>query len=256
MQSKMVLDLEKAAQAVAQAGASHADVVATGVVAQLVPQLQPGEAMPDVALLLRLMARNLSASAEAVKRADAANEAELADDPAARDGRDGLAATVQTSLVTIRGTVVGVYGADAATRLGFEGDTPSDPVLLASLGAEVAKNLPQLASRRPLLPGVNADPVMLGAGLADAAGKLAQANAAVGRERREAEQTFVTKHAEIRRHGVVFAGNAGSIEGLARLGGQSELARRVRPSPSRPGLTDEEVRDPEAAPASPVPVAG
>ena len=250
MQSKQVLDSGKSAETVAQSAETHAPVIAKGVTSVLAPYLKPGEKMPDVDFLLTLHARAIRGSFQLVATADAANEAELADDPSQRAERDALAATLYARLTGLRGALASTFGDEAATLIGFDGPTTQDPVALAALGVEVAKRLPKLASKKPVLEGVTISLDTLGRGLAEQAGKLDAANKATGREKKEAEQTLVAKQREVARHGRLFRGSASSIEGLARLAGEDDLADRVRPSPTRAGVTES---DPEPTPSPATP---
>ena len=59
----------------------------------------------------------------------------------------------------------------------------------------------------------------------------------VAREAREAEATLVAKHRALDDHDRTFGDVATLVSALLRMGGEVELAARVRPSARRPGQT-------------------
>lgn len=76
--------------------------------------------------------------------------------------------------------------------------------------------------------------------LADASGDFEALDAAVAdvtREAREAQVTQAAKVSAIAAHDTLFASVANVAEGLLTLVGENDLARRVRPSARRPGVT-------------------
>lgn len=94
MPSKLVTDRQKSADAVCMAAEVHADRVQAAVATLLSPHLDEskGEALPDVATLMRLLSRALRASKEGMIAADEAHEAQTtqAAKKGAMEGYDGL----------------------------------------------------------------------------------------------------------------------------------------------------------------------
>ena len=81
---------------------------------------------------------------------------------------------------------------------------------------------------------------------------LTSALADVAREAREAEATLVAKNRALAEHDRTFGDVATLVSAVLRMGGETELAARVRPSPRRPGQTVE-LAEGEAQPPAPEP---
>jgi uncharacterized protein (DUF2267 family) len=204
--------------------------------------------------LLQAFVARLQLAAAEVEAADHANLAELLDDDPVRAQRD--AATEQTCgvLLSLRDTVTAAYGEPAAAQLGLDSRIPSDPVQVQSLGSMALK---QLATWVPpgscLLEGYTFKPETWTAKLAAPVAALTEALTAVAREKREADATLVAKNRAIEQSDRMFTLTASVLSALLEAAGESELARRVRPSRRRAGQTVEAAEETsEEKPAEPL----
>ena len=87
-----------------------------------------------VGLLLRLVGRLIATENEALVRADAAHERELADDAAPRKARDEAVEKVRRILVDLRAAVETTCGMAGLPRLHLLEAVPTDPSVLATIG--------------------------------------------------------------------------------------------------------------------------
>lgn len=232
MPSKMVITKLRSSRVVVQAARVHGPELAPRIAARLP---EGSEAAAGVAPLFSALADLLEGTATAMDEADGAHEDELGDDDAPRLQRDESTETLVLALVDLRRTVELVYGAAAAKELGFSGETPREPTMVASFTARVLDRLPTLADRTPRMPGMTLDLPAIAAPIAAAHEQLHAALQTVAVEAREAEQTLLAKQAAIADYDAAFGSVARVLEGMFSLAGAKELARRVRPSVRRAG---------------------
>jgi hypothetical protein len=257
MPSKQVVDRQKSAQAVIAAGESNASLIADELQQLLAPHLRKTEKLPDVDLLIDLVARYLATSTDSMIAADENNLRELADDAIARDARDQAADALYASIGDLREWLTALFGTAALRALGFSGPTPQDPVAMARFAGEIISALGSSKLPKPKRPGIKWDPESTVAELKAAREALEKHLGAVAREVREAQGTLVAKNAAIAEYDERFARAAGFYAGLFRLAGQADLADRVRPSPRRAGQiedADEPLSGPRAS--TPPPLVG
>lgn len=240
MNSKMVSDRIKSARAVEGSVRENADAIAARVSARLRPYLERGEAMPDVALFLRLLGRHTGGRAEAMKRADDAHESELADDTGPRRARDRHADATRAIYSDVRGTLGSVYGEEALALLRLAEPASSDPLVLAEQGqaARTALLDTALVLPPPRVKGATIQRADLAEQLSAAVVPLAASLTDVEREKKEADATLSRKNAEIDEHDEAFEGNVGVIAAVYRAVGEEVLAGKLRISPRRPGQLD------------------
>lgn len=253
MPSKLITDRQKSAESVIAVAEAHTVATAKGIELRLKPFLKKGEAVPDIETLMHLCARALEAAKDRMVEADAAHEAELGDDAAVRDARDAASNGLYTRLVELREVLIGVYGSDIAGKV-FNGSTPEDAVVLERYAGEVADRLGKIKLPAPRVKGAKLDPGEIADGLGEQRGELKKQLKAVQREIREAQATLAAKNAELVAYDEGFASIATIFTGLLRLGGQRDLAAKVKPSMRRPGQTAEaagDVAEPAAAPSGP-----
>ncbi len=237
MPSKQVVDRQKSATAVGAAADTHGPKVAAAVSEVVASYLQEGEVMPDVALLLVLAKRLLDDRTASMVAADEAHAAELGDDAPARDAREETSHALRDLLVTARPLLAGVYGPGAPAAVGLVGSLPDDPAMLARKAGEVATALGAADLGEPRSSYVSLDPTALADDLAIGAAAVDAALKKVAAEVREAETTLTAKHGAIDGYDGAFADVAWALNGVFRLGGERELAERIRPSVRRPGRT-------------------
>lgn len=188
------------------------------------------------------MAR-LKGDTEAMIQADDANLNETSDDSRLVTERDEKSANVNAHLVDIREASETVYGPDFTRELGFEDDTPRDPVAVQSLGALVLRNLGSATPPKPVKVGLSMDLGAWKKPLSAGLQSLAQAIQAVSDDKRDADQTLVDKREAMGRYDRTFSITANLISHMLRAAGEVELATRVRPSTRKPGQTIEDSKE-------------
>lgn len=265
MASKLVIGREKSSRAVAASAETHADEVAKGFAAELSPYLKSGEKLPDVALLVRLVARRLAADTAALVAADDAHERELADDAAPREARDEAAARLRAVLVDARAAVDAAFGPAGLRNLRLDGAVPDDPTVLATTGERVAGALRDAGIKlpKPRRAAMKLDRAALASEIEAELPALKKALAKVATEEREKETTLRAKQSAMRKSDRSFGQGASLLSASFAFAGLEDLAAKVRPSGRRPGRTaaeDEEAPLPEVAPpptaATPAPLEG
>ncbi len=231
MASKMVTDRQKSAEAVAALSQAQSTLLSE----VLTQRLRVDGSLTVQQLLDRLLQSILDARNEMVDR-DTVHEAELADDPAARDARDQAARSLASLLVELREIVIGLYGQQIAATV-FSSAVPSDPVALERFADAVAAQLQRVSLGTSRVAGAAIDTSSVAQQLQDQRQVLNERLSDVAREVREAQTTLVAKNAAIADYDRTFTGIATIFEGLFILADQKELAARVRPSRRRPGQT-------------------
>lgn len=239
MPSKQVTDRNRSSNAVIAAARAHGSLIETKLDSTLQPYAKKGEKVPAVGLLCELLARALEERAEAMVEADNAHEAELDDDDAPRLARDASSDKLYSRTVDVGDIVVGLYGRGQLKPLGLDGTTPRDANQLLQYTKTIAKNLGSVTLPKPRVKGSGMNAAEAAEELEELRDVLTSHLKDVAREEREAEQTFVKKHAAIGEYDSTFSSVASLISTLLEVAGESELASRVRPSKRRPGQTAE-----------------
>lgn len=247
---KQVADREKSDRDVLAAFSTHGGKAANAADARLRPHLEEGEAMPDIALVVKLVERSLAAASRTMSAADRVHTAELGDDAPKRDARDNAGAAVVAVVTTIRMALTGRFGADFGGKLGDVGAAPRTVSDISNWGWKVLDALKVLEIPPVDLARDDSDEV--GTFSKDDAVKklerrlnaLDQAATDVAVEEREAEATLVTKNDAIAKHDDAFGFAAAFLETLLEGAGERELAAKVTPSTRRPGQTVVNANDP------------
>lgn len=159
MASKMITDRQKGAEAVAAIVEAQGKTLAEALGKSLDGSPQ------EVLSLMGQLRGALLASRDAMVAADAEHEREMADDPSAREERDGAAVALTTKLVELREVVTGLYGGAVARQL-MPSATPEDPVVLTRFAGEVAEQLVTASLPAPRVAGAALDLQQLAGDLA------------------------------------------------------------------------------------------
>ncbi len=231
MASKMVTDRRKSAESVAAISEAQ-----SGALADKLSEQFGFEQEFTLATFVDTLAQVLLRARTNMVDKDDAHQAELADDPKARDARDEATRDLAATLISLRDIVTGVYGQDTASRV-FTEQTPSDAVALQGFTANVIRHFQEDKLGTPRIQGASFDAAASAQQLQQQVDALAERLQNVAREVRETEATLVTKNSAINAYDRTFTGIAKVFEGLFTLAGETELAARVRPSRRRPGQT-------------------
>jgi len=252
MPSKLVTDRQKSAAAVIAAARTHGPRAASTVASTLSPLLAKSEKHPDLALLVELSARTLETAITKLVQADTAHEAELSDDAGPRTRRDELATKLYDDLIELKEIATGLLGSPALALLRLEGTTPRDPVVLVRHAEGVVQALETAKLPKSRVRGAAFHAKDWSERLTEHTEALSSALGDVAREAREAEGTLVAKNRALAEHDRTFGDVATLVSAVLRMGGDTELAARVRPSSRRPGQTVE-LAEGDAQPPAPEP---
>jgi len=241
MASKIVLDRQHASRAVASAAYTYSADAASRVKETLSRYAKPGEQVPDIQLLVRLVGRMIASENEALARADAAHETELADDTEPRKLRDDSAEKVRRILADLRMAVETACGTAGLPRLLLAEAIPHDPLALAVLARSVLAHLRDESIKLPAprRRGLSLDRSAFAEELAADLPTLDNALAAVAREAREAEVTLRAKRLALETNDRAFGRGAAFLSATFALAGIDDVATKIKPSASQPGQTCE-----------------
>lgn len=245
MTSKAVVDRQRAARTVASAAYTYSADAATRVKETLSRYAKPGEQVPDIQLLLRLVGRMIASENEALTRADAAHEVELADDTEPRQQRDDAAENIRRIVSDLRTAIETTYGAAGLPRLHLGDAIPQDPSALAMFARTVLVDLRDEAVKLPAARrrGLSLDREAFAEELAAELPILDKALAAVAREAREAEATSRTRRLSMEANDRAFARGATFLSAAFTLAGLDDLAAKTKPSAMHPGQTHDVAMD-------------
>jgi hypothetical protein len=249
MPSKIVSDKQKSALALIQFGRTNAELVAAAIIKTQGPSLPAGTDIAKYKEHLMILMTSSSTLLEGkIKQAVDADEAlivEQADDLEPRRRRDEAGAQLREALVSLRGTLEGVYGYQIARELGFSSDTPQDPVVIARFAGEVLKVIGKRQAEETLpapKEGISFNPQSALSRITLLRSALDGHLGTVEAERRELQQALSKKNEALAEYDEAFARVANLFVGLCLLAGEKELAQKVRPSGRNPGqlATEEE----------------
>lgn len=249
MRTKQVVDRQKEAQAVVAAGRTHQGELAARISERLTPVLKRGEKLPDFALVVELLSRDLEQATTELVKADDSYQRELSDDEAPRRERDAALAALADALVELREVLTGIYGAAVLKDAGFSQVTPRDPVLLVRFAGQVQRGLSEISLPAPRIKGAQLDVKATVADLGQRCVRLNSAVAAVTRETREAQAALSLRNEAQEHFDRGYTEVSTVLAGLLRLAGQADLADRLRPSSIR------RAEEPEQPIPTPGPVA-
>lgn len=235
--AKQVTDRQGSTETVASAAETHAARAGEAFAASFADCLEGKEKMPDVPLLLTLVARKMRRLNAALVSASDAHDAELADDAAPREARDEAAARLTAEVVDIRGVVESAYGPAMLRSLGLDGKTEVEPKAILAKSRKLASALsdPKRKWPKPRRKGLKVDPSEWAGDLETYNAKLEQALKDVMRETREAQAALDTKDRAMDANDDAFQRIARFVSALFFLVGDDTLATKVRPSARRPG---------------------
>ena len=232
--SKMVIDRQKSATKVVAAARTHKAKAGAGMGGFL------GEEYGSSAVkLMDASADKLENATGTMVAADEAHIAELDDDAAFRAARDEAAGDIRTTCMDLRDLTTTMFGVEYCKAIGYEGDTPEDPIMLHRLAVRIMERIEKVEPPKHKFEGMTFDPKPWKNRLQAPTNKLGNALERTAIEDREAEQTLTAKNEAIAAYDEVFSKTATLVSALLRIAGEEELAQRVRPVKSRPGRISE-----------------
>jgi hypothetical protein len=239
MASKAVIDRQRAARTVASAAYTYSADAASRVKETLTRYAKPGETVPDLQLLIRLVGRMITSENEVLTKADAAHELELADDTEPRKQRDDSAEKIRRTLADLRTAVETTCGAAGLPRLHLADTIPQDPSALAVLARSVLSTLKDESIKLPAArrKGLSLDRLAFAEEVAADLPTLDKALAVVAREAREAEATLRAKRMALDANDRAFTRGAAFLSATFTLAGLDDIANKTKPSVLQPGQT-------------------
>ena len=240
MASKSTLRRQKSAGKVAASGRTHKKLMS-----EAMGGIFGEEIIKPVDTVVDMTADHLESKSDAMVKADDAHLEELRDDTTARDGRDEDVDAAHDEVVTNRAQLTTIMGDKYVARLGFEGDTPEEPLELARVVGAVVTNLTKIPAPEPLIEDYTFNPSKWAAKISKTLGKLEGAVAEVNKEVREAEATLSAKNDAIEDYDRAFSVTANLFSALLDAAGKKDLAKKVRPSTRRAGQTVEDAAKPD-----------
>lgn len=231
---------EAAAETVAAAAEVHADRVSQAFKDRFQKFAPKKQAVPDMGVVLHILAGALRAAATDLVQKSEAHDAELSDDAAPREARDSATAELVQVMVNIRGTTETVYGRAGLKALGIDGRTPTDSKAIQEHARKFVKQLKDPGLKLPKAQdGVTIDTGVWLAKVSKPLPVLTQARKDVAREEREAEITGNAKTKAMDSFDEMFGVVATFTSSMLDLIGEDDLAGRIKPSARRRGVTAE-----------------
>ena len=256
MASKGILDRHRIAKTIVAAARTHAREVGERLQEVLASAVAEGETLPDFVTFQHQLARYREARIATIVEADKLQLDELDDDLEPRLRRDQAAEAVYDTLVAIRETLTGPFGAERAAKLlGIDGRTSTDPLTLFHQATLALERLTEDSLVLPpaRLQGVQLDLGALAAQLQPALDELGQAVQEVDEEQREGETTIREKDLALDAFDVAVRSVGRIVKAFDELAGFPEFSARIRltlPARRRQGTTPTEP-PPEPSPDGP-----
>ena len=261
MPSKGVTDRQRVADAIVATARTHAKAVGERLQEILAPAFPEEQGPFDLVAFQEGLARYLEMRTDAIVAADNVHLDEILDDDVPRSRRDEAAAGCYSALVGIRDAIRAAFGRDRSKALlGYEGSTPTDPLVLARVAEHALERLRDLPVEPPPVRfgGVQIELATLADELQPALDELKAALRAVNLENRESEATLRHRDLALDAFDAAVAGIGRIVTGFDELAGFPQFADRIRltrPARRRRGTPngDEPVPGDEESPEVEVP---
>jgi hypothetical protein len=231
MPSKGIIDRQRIAKTIVAAARMHAHEVGGRLPEVVASFVEEGETLPDFTTFQLQLARYLESRIDTIVQADELHLDELDDDQEPRRRRDRAAEVLYDTLVAVRESLNGPFGAERASEfLGIDGRTSSDPLILFRQADRAWK---RLSAESPVLPptrvdGIQADLGALAAQLRTPLDELGQALQRVDEESRAIESTLREKDLALDAFDLAVRSVGFLIKGLDGLAGFPEFSAKIR----------------------------
>ncbi len=235
LQSTQVIDRRRAARDLAASLAAQGDTAAASLERRLATVLEEGEEMPDVRLLLRLLERLVTRAGEELEEADGDRYVRAMRLKAVQEETRETRGELHGEVVRVRKALVDLYGsARVRRRFGLGERTPRGIADLAEEGRRLAAFLADEELALPASPaGLESDPRGWARSLAPPAARLDRLLKELERRRVGAGDGVLELRRTLDACAETYLLVARTAEALFRLGGEQELARRLRPKVKR-----------------------
>ena len=200
--------------------------------------LAEGQVMP-FATQLELCAKMLTRDLDRLVATDRAYRDQKAREAVSRGLRDEQFELVSGGVVGLRQAFTGVYSDAKLAEIGFARRTPTVPAELLEQASHLVERLsdPALDLTGSRFGDFQLDAPFLARELVGSVETFKQVSEELEREGRRTEASKLAKDDAVERYNKSFLWIARTVESLCRLAGLDEVARRVRPSQRRPGVT-------------------
>ncbi len=200
--------------------------------------LADGQVMP-FETQLELFKKKLCLDRDRVVTTDRQYRDQKARESISRNRRDRRVNSVNKGVIGLRQAFTGIYSEDKLAELGFARRTPSQPEALQEQAVHLVARLgdSELDLTGSSYGDVRLDAPNLAQELAESVTALQAASDDLVREERKTEVLKLAKDDALDRYNTSFLWIARTVESLCRLAGLDEVAKRVRPSQRRPGVT-------------------
>lgn len=197
---------------------------------------------------LALFGKKLTGSRDQIVGVDRAYRDQRALESVFRGRRDTIAAELLSHTIQLRKAFSGFYSEDRLAELGFARSTPRQADQLLEYATHLVDRLndPEIDLSGSEYDGVQLDVSLLVVKVVESFPKLRQAIDAVAQQERQSEVLLLAKNEVLDQHNKTFLWIARTVESLFSLAGLEEVAKRIRPSNRRPGVTEKPFEEPES----------
>ena len=245
---KAVTDRIQSCRAVLWAIDTHGDRLVDILGESFDPLLGEGQVMP-FETQLELFKKKLILDRDQVVTSDRAYRDQKARESLSLAWRDDQVERVNSGVVGLRQAFTGIYSDKKLAEFGFARRTPQRPGELLEQASHLASRLgdPDLDLSGSRFGEFRLDAPDLAQELVRSVGTLQLAADDLAREERKTEAMKLAKDDAISGYNTSFLWIARTVESLCRLAGLDEVARRVRPSERRKGVTAQKFEQPEGS---------
>ncbi|MFW5968813.1 MAG: hypothetical protein ACOCV2_14910 [Persicimonas sp.] len=201
-----------------------------------------GDQMADT---LAALAARLANVTDAMRGAEMALAAELADDDQVRDERDELVERLREELYGARDASERTFGEDVAAAYGLAGTPPQQSDSLLAYGRNAVNLMRDEPRSNDDVFGNTIDTDKMADKLEQTLDELEDALEALDTEKREAHAVRAERDEVVEEWTQVYRGTANALSGLYLLAGRKDLAERVRPTVRRSSGRTEPPEDAE-----------
>ena len=244
---KTVTDRIRSCRAVLWALETFGDRLLDILDGEFSPLVDEGQAMPFSVQQL-LFRKKLILGRDRMVDSDRSYRDQRARESIFRGRRDGEVKKVNSEVVGLRNALSGIFSEEKLAEFGFARHTPQVPEELLEQVSHLATRLddPSLDISGARFGEFRFEAPDLAKRLATAVDTLRQATENLAREERKSEAKKLAKDEALSEYNRWFLWIARTVESLCHLAGLDEVAKRVRPSDRRKGVTAEKFKEPKA----------